>query len=161
MRVAALAALAVGMSMPAAGCGGPPPPTPMASADATRLRADVGAVRQAAGAGQPLRAHQAVAAMRAQIHQMLDAGRLSSVDGRLLLREAGQADRRISVEVKPRVTPTPSPGSPTTTSVPQSTPSGPQTTTSGPSATSPAASRGDHGPGHGQGHGHGGGDGGD
>jgi hypothetical protein len=132
----------------AAGCGNSSPS--LATADAARLHRDVASIRAAANGHNPAAAHTAVRTLEADISELRAANRLAPADAEILLSDAGQADRRVALEVRARAAPAPA----TTT------------TTAGPATTPPAPGPG-HGK-HGKGKGHdngdgqgGGGDGGD
>jgi len=151
MRAGVLAVLSAGAAAFLAACGGSSSAAPIASGDASRLRQDVHAIRAAATAERPASAHHAITVLRTDVGRMIKTGRLSRVDGRLLLLEADHVNSRISVEVH-RVAPTASPVQPSAT----------PTTPPVPSVTPPSAQDGQaHGKGHGRGNGKGGGDGGD
>jgi hypothetical protein len=125
-----------------AGCGGTSASRPLARENAATLRADLAAIRAAAGAHEPAAAQAATARMRADIQRLLSTGGLSAADGREMLAAVSQVQSRISVEVH-----TPPP---TTVTVPAPAPA-------------PAPGPGPHPP-HGHdhhGHGPGGGGGGD
>jgi hypothetical protein len=158
MRTRVVGVVAAGAATLLAGCGGSSPVAPVAAGDVSQLRQDVRAIRTAAGAGRPARAHQAVAALRIHVEQLILNGRLSLADGRRLLLVAGHVDDRISVQVHP-VGSTPSSAPPTntqTTARPtaQTTPPLPAAK---PRSDNQNGGGGDgHSGGHGQGHGHGG-----
>ena len=132
----------------AAGCGNSS--NSLATADAARLHRDVANIRAAANGHNPAAAHTAVRTLQVDISELRAANRLAPADAEILLSDAGQADRRVALEVRARAAPAPA----TTT------------TTAGPATTPPAPGPG-HGK-HGKGKGHdngdgqgGGGDGGD
>ena len=94
----------------------------------------------------------AVRTLEADITQLKAAGRLAPADASVLLSDAGQVDRGVSLEVR---APTASaPPSPTTTTTPASP------TPAGPPAPQPGAGHGPGPKGKDKGHGHGGGGGG-
>lgn len=133
-----------------AGCGGASTGVPLARGDATRLRRELAAIRAAAAAHDPGKAHRAVATLRSDIDQLLRAGRLSTVDGRSMLAVLARADSKITGEVHP-APPSVSSAAPAASS---STPSASLTTPSTPTRSPPGPPAG-HGHGKSHGHGHG------
>jgi hypothetical protein len=96
-----------------------------------------------------------VRTLEADISQLRAAGRLAPADASVLLSDVGQADRRVTVEVR---APTAHEQPASTTPVGPTTPAGP---TAAPAPHGPGPGKGkDKGHGHGHGKG-GGGDGGD
>jgi hypothetical protein len=152
-RVFKLAMLVAVLCITAAGCGSSS--TSLAAGDAARLHRDVATIRSAAGGHNPAAAHAAVRTLEADISQLRAAGRLAPADASVLLSDVGQADRRVTVEVRAPTAPE-QPAS--TTPVGPTTPAGP---TAAPAPHGPGPGKGkDKGHGHGHGKG-GGGDGGD
>lgn len=143
LRLSVVAAALCTVAQFAAGCGSSS--APLAAGDATRLHKDVAGIRAAAAARNPDAAHAAVRTLKADIGRLRAGGTLSSADAGVLLSDASQVNRRVSLEVHARA-PAPAP--------PPSTGAAPS---SGPVA-SPGAT--DHGKGHGK-HGRGRGDGGE
>ena len=132
-----------------AGCGSSS--NSRAGADAANLHRDVATIRSAASGHNPSAAHAAVRTLEADIAQLKAAGRLAPADASVLLSDAGQVDRGVSLEVR---APTASaPPSPTTTTTPASP------TPAGPPAPQPGAGHGPGPQGKDKGHGHGGGGG--
>jgi hypothetical protein len=145
----ALAALAL-----LAGCGSST--NAISAPNASRLHGDVQRIRSAAAAGNVQLAHAAVRALRGDIGRLAAQGQLAASDAQLLMTEAGQANGRISVEVKPPSSP---PATPQPSSIQPSTPSAGNSNGPKP-GPKPGPGGPGPGPGHGPGHGHGGGDGG-
>lgn len=155
-RFSLLAAALCTIASLAAGCGASS--SSLVGADAAKLHKDVASIRSAANARNPAAAHAAVRTLEADIAQLKAAGRLAPADASVLLSDAGQVDRRVSLEVR-------APAASTRTST---TPTSPASTSPAPAAgpsPAPGAGHGPHGPGkdkgHGHGHGGGGGNGGD
>lgn len=114
MRTALACALAAGVVI--AGCGGSSAGAPLAAQDSATLSHDVSAIRAAAAANDPSRAHAAAARLRGDVQRLLGQGRLSSADARSLLIGVGQVDGRISAQVHAPAAPV------TTTTSPAPTP---------------------------------------
>jgi hypothetical protein len=153
LRFLLLAAALCASGLLAAGCGSSS--TLLATADAARLQRDVASIRSAASVHNPAAAHAAVRALEADVSQLRAAGRLAPADASVLLSDADQVDRRVSLEVR-------SPASPAPTSSPAQTTSPAQTGPTVPAGSPPppGAGHGPHGKGKGKGHGDGNGQGG-
>jgi hypothetical protein len=146
-RFLTLAMLVAVLCITAAGCGSSS--TSLATADAARLHQDVASIRSAANRRDPAAAHAAVRTLEADISHLRASGRLAPADALVLLADAGQSDRRVTVDVRAPAAP-----ASTNTSAPASPAASPG------SAPPPEAGPGNHGPGKGdgkgKGHGHGG-----
>jgi hypothetical protein len=134
-----------------AGCGGSS--TSLATADAARLHRDVASIRSAANGHNPAAAHRAVRILEADISQLRAANKLAPADAAVLLSDAGQADRRVTFEVR-----APAASAAPAAPAPASTP-GPATPATNPPSPGPGHAK--HGKVKGHGHGNGKGDGGD
>ena len=142
----------------AAGCGSAS--RSLAGADAAKLHHDVASVRSAASARNPAAAHKAVETLKADIAQLKAAERLAPGDASVLLSDAGQVDRTVSIEVRAPAAFTGTSGSTGTTATTSPTGAG-APAGAGPPA-SPGAGHDHHGHGGhgGDGGGNGGGNGG-
>lgn len=96
-RVSVLAAVLCAVAVLAAGCGSSS--ATLAGGDAIRLHKDVAGIRAAAATGRPEAAHAAVRALEADIGRLRAGGMLASADAGVLLSDAGQVNRRVSLEV--------------------------------------------------------------
>lgn len=124
------------------------------------LHRDVQRIRSAAAGHDAGAAHAAVVTLRADVASLVSRGRLAAADARVLTVEAGQADGRVSVEVKPASAPATQPATvaPAPVTVVQGNGNGDANGNSNGNGHGPGNGNGN---GDGHGHGHGGGDGGD
>lgn len=148
LRVSVLAAALCAVALLATSCGSSS--GPLAPGDAMRLHKDVGRIRAAAAAHRPQAASAAVRTLEADIGRLGAGGRLSKADARVLLSDASQVNRRVSLEVH-----APAPAPPAA-STPAPAPSTGVARPRAPIGSPGATGHGRHGRGHGEG-----GDGGD
>jgi hypothetical protein len=139
--------LAAALCTTAAGCGSSS--SSLATGDGARLHRDVASIRVAASGHDPAAAHAAVRTLEADVAQLRTAGKLAPADASVLMADAGQVDRRVTIEVH-----APAALAPATTTSPPARPVAPAS----PAKPHPAPAHGPHGKGKGKdkGKGHGG-----
>jgi hypothetical protein len=98
MRPALACIFATGVVI--AGCGGSSAGVPLAAQDSATLHKDIGAIRTAAGASDPVAAHAAAARLRADVERLRGEGRLSPGDSQTILSAVSLVDNRISAQVR-------------------------------------------------------------
>lgn len=152
LRLSSAAAALCTVAQLAAGCGSSS--SSLAAGNATRLHHDVSAIRSAAAARNPVAAHTAVRTLQADVGRLRAAGMLAPADAGVLLSDASEVNRRVSLEVHARAPARPAAASP-------AAPAAGAAPSRGPSGSPGAVGHGEgHGKGHGK-HGRGRGDGGD